>query len=272
MSLSHAEITQRIRNYHSRNPAPLIRVMPKVNVPAVKFLRSVLPEQAPAQVLGWAFAGAARLTPSQRVAHAADLSNLADLAQLPLAASYALAQQLGRRSTVLAGAGGAVLGIAGAAGLVADAPALLVTALATIRRTGQAYGEDPSATLCAAIFALASVDTAEEKQAAWQLALQVSAGKGAKELALREGLERSAERELGKAAFSGMLQKLSGALIRRLGSRKAAALLPVIGAVAGGLVNASFMRDLLEAAQCVFAARRLAAQGELAALQLPALH
>jgi hypothetical protein len=130
---------------------------------------------------------------------------------------------------------------------------------------GYCHGESPSPALLAALFALASADTEAEKRAAWNQALTLPSDTIAPaemlEAALRDGLERAAERELAKQALNSSFQKLATVLVQRLGSRKVAGILPVLGAAVGGAVNIRFMYRLGEAASMAFAARRLIADG-----------
>lgn len=274
--LTDAEIIARVRSYRDRVPAAGIRFLPKVNVPALKIVRRALPEQAAARALAAAFAAAVRITPAEPVleqAAAVDLNNLGDR---PVGEAHALAKRFIRRQRWIAAGTGAAFGFAGAAGLVADAPALVVLSLSTVIRIGQCHGQGTSPALAAAVFALASADTAEEKASAWQAALASKAqmiDTGIDDAALRDGLERAAERQFAKAALSSSLQRLSHTLLQRMGTRKLASALPIIGSVAGGIVNAQFIGQLSEAAQMVFSARQLQRQGirELLPQRLAAL-
>src|SRR5439155_20485001 len=118
------------------------------------------------------------------------------------------ARTVGRRAAVTAGGTGALFGIAGALGLVADVPTLLTIALRTIHRTGLCYGEKPAADderrLSIGIFALASANSVEEKRAG--LAALHGAGGDLIDAAWREGVERVAERQLAKEAATLSLQ------------------------------------------------------------------
>ena len=115
------------------------------------------------------------------------------------------------------------------------------------------------------LFALASADTDAEKRTAWNRVLTLppadEAADSEMEAALRDGLERAAERELAKQALNASFQKLAGVFAQRLGTRKVAGALPVLGAVVGGAVNIRFMVLLAEAARMAFAARRLVDEG-----------
>lgn len=274
--LSDTEIIEQIRSYRDRAPAAGIRFLPKVNVPALKVVRRALPEQAATRALAAAFAAAVRWMPVEPVLAQADATDLRELSARRVGEAQALAQRFIRRQRWIAAGTGAAFGFAGAAGLVADAPALVVLSLATVIRVGHCHGEGTSPTLAAAVFALASADTAEEKATAWQAALTSKAQAspaGIDDAALRDGLERAAERQFAKAALASSLQRLSHTLLQRMGTRKLASALPIIGSVAGGIVNAQFIGQLSEAAQMVFSARQLQRQGirELLPQRLAAL-
>lgn len=262
--------------WRDRQAQPDLRGLPAVSVPALAKVRKVLPHSAGQRALAAAYATSVRLSQPKSVLKEAKVDSLAALRALPLASCNALARKVSRQSGWLAGGSGAALGIAGVAGLVADAPALLLIALRTLVRIGYCYGEEPSPALVAALFALASADTEDEKRTAWQAALSTSAGQATggntlTDAAVRDGLERAAEREFAKQALAGSLQKLGSTLVQRLGVKRAAGLLPVLGAVVGGAVNIRFVYLLSESARMVFIARRLLEQGVPRATLIPHL-
>ena len=145
----------------------------------------------------------------------------------PLESLDALSRTVTRRALALGGATGALFGIAGAAGLVADVPTLLTLAMRTIHRVGLCYGEkhaaDDERRLTLGIFALVSANSAEEK------ALAVAAlrsGSALVDAAWRDGVERITERELAKDATIYSLQNLARAIGLNLGKRKIAGSVP----------------------------------------------
>ncbi len=161
-----------------------------------------------------------------------------------------LARRVERRAMLLGGGGGAAFGIGGAAGMIADVPALLTVALRTIHRSAYCYGEDwqHEGGLSIGVFALASANSLEEKQQAWEA---LRSGTALLDAAWRDGVERVAERELAKDAAQFSLKTLSGRIGLHLGSRKAAGMTPLIGAVIGGVVNAGYVRDIARVARYV---------------------
>ena len=242
-----------------------LRGLPAVSVPALARVREHLPADGARKTLTAAYAAAFRLARPQSVLKAASVTDVAELRKRDLKECDAQARRIASRSGWLAGCSGAALGLGGTVGLVADAPALLVLGMRALIRIGYCYGETPSPALVAGLFALVSADTDDEKREAWNhvLALppasDVAIADG--EAALRDGLERAAERELAKQALNASLQKLACVLVQRLGAKKAAGVLPMLGAVVGGAVNIRFIYRLGEAARMAYAARRFVAEG-----------
>jgi len=262
----NAEFLKAALLWRDRPASADLRSLPKVNVPVLRAVRKALPAQGAHRTLAAVYAAAVRLAQPARLLRQAEAESLEQLRTRPLKDADALAQKIAKQSGWLAASSGAALGVAGLAGWVADAPALLLLALRTLVRIGYCYGEPPSAALVAALFALASADTEAEKRMAWNAALTVAVADtgidpSISDAALRDGLERAAEREFAKQAHNSSLQKLLTVLVQRLGIKKAAGALPVIGAAVGGVVNLRFVQELSEAARMVFVARRLLGDG-----------
>lgn len=185
-------------------------------------------------------------------------ATLDEVSALPLRESDQLARRVERRAMMLGGTGGAAFGIGGAAGMVADIPALLTLALRTIHRTAYCYGEDwqrvETRGLSIGVFALASANSLDEKQAAWDA---LHGGYQLLDAAWRDGVERVAERELAKDAAQFSLRTLAGRIGAHVGTRKSAGVVPVIGALVGGAVNAGYIHDIARVAQYVLQDRWL---------------
>lgn len=201
---------------------------------------------------------AGRLSGPGDVLRWAGVVALADVGGLPLREADQFARRVERRAMLLAGSSGAALGVGGALGMVADIPALLTLALRTIHRTAYCYGEDWQAGhgggLAIGVFALASANSRDEKQAAW------AALRGDQELldaAWRDGVERVAERELAKDAAQFSLQTLARRIGAHIGTRKSLGVAPVIGAVVGGAINAGYIHDIATVARYVLQDRWL---------------
>ncbi len=245
-----------LERWQSEPPGVIAQSMDRALAPAVRAVQAVVPESAFRSALQTTDQLALRLAARERMLQRAGLADLAAVRALSLERNDELFRSVRRRALQLAAGSGVATGIAGAAGLAIDVPALLTLALNSIHRAGYCYGYDSAEeALALPIFALASANTLEEKQQAWT-ALQSQ--QRATDAALRDGLERAAQRELGKQAAVTGIHTLARQFGLNLGRRKALGVLPILGAVVGGSVNAWYMYDLCNAARYAFIARRLA--------------
>lgn len=206
------------------------------------------------QAAGWSAA-------QMDVLRAAQVDDLEQIRGLPLDACDRLARRVGWRAMALGGTGGALFGIAGAPGLVADVPTLLTLALRTIHRTAFCYGEDwrgeRERSLAIGVFALASANSLEEKRLAWDA---LDSRGDLFEAAWRDGIERVAERHIAKEATQFSLKTLAQRIGLNLGRRKVLGVVPLLGAAIGGAVNAGYLHDIAGVARYVMQHRWLLAQ------------
>lgn len=176
-----------------------------------------------------------------------------------LAECDALARRVERVAMSLGAGVGAATGVGGAWALAADIPLLLTLALATIERTACCYGMadelEADTALAIGIFALSSANTVVEKQTALR-ALDARPGQ-LWEAAVRDGLERAAQRHVAKETAQLTLAQVARQLGPMLGQRKLGQVVPVLGSVVGSSVNALYVRDVARCAQQVFALRFL---------------
>jgi hypothetical protein len=228
------------------------RVMSRPGQAAAMAAQKMVPVSALRAALQGLERAAGYVAGRKDVLKVAGVESVAEIAALPLPQCDALARRVTRRGQVLGGAGGAVFGVAGAAGMVADIPALLTLALRTIHRTAYCYGEDwllpQHRSKVIGVFALASANSLEEKQSAWE-ALQH--GNELLDSAWRDGVERVAERELAKEATQFSLTTLASRIGANLGQRKAFGVVPVLGAVIGSAINAGYIHDIGKVARYV---------------------
>ncbi len=247
-----------IRRWRTAPPDWGTRLMAKPGHVAAVAAQHLVPVSALRHSLRLLDRAAGRVSGARDVLRWGGVGTLSELGALPLREADRLARKVERRAMVLGGTGGAAFGLGGAAGMLADIPALLTLALRTIHRTAYCYGEDwqrrEDRGLSIGVFALASANSLDEKQAAWA-ALQ--GGYELLDAAWRDGVERVAERELAKDAAQFSLQALAGRMGAHLGVRKAKGVVPVIGAVVGGAVNAGYINDIARVARYVLQERWL---------------
>ncbi len=248
----------RIVAWRAESPDFFSQAFGRAMSPAAQAVQRAIPVDWLRSALTGVQRTSARMADQRSVLRAAKVDDLAALRAGALEDCDQVAASVGRRGAALAGGSGALFGVIGAAGLVADVPSLLVQAFRVIHRTGLCYGEDCAdealKRLPVAIFALASANSQEEKEAALA-AIEHDAS--ASNAAVRDGLERAAERELAKEAAVFSISNLSAAITRRLGLAKAGGALPLMGAFVGAAVNAWYLNEVAHAARVAFQLRWL---------------
>jgi hypothetical protein len=250
-----------IRVWRSESPSAATRTFGRAAAPAVEMLERSIPEGALRAALNSVHSASALLTDRRSIRQRAGVDDIGQLRAAPLETCDRLAAQVSRRAMALGGGTGAVFGVTGVFGLVADVPSLIMQTFRTIHRTGLCYGDDTATPsqrrLAVAVFALASANTYAEKQTTLALIdRELQTG----DIAWREGIERAAERELAKDAAIVGINNLGKTLLRRLGWRLAGESLPVVGAFVGGAVNAWYLREVARAARHTFQLRWLQAK------------
>jgi len=246
---------KRLRKWQGQGPDWGTRILAKPAGMAGKVVQKVVPISALKAALNAFNSVAEKLSTESALLKRAGVSDLQALRTQPLEICDRLAKGEMRRAMGMGGAGGAAFGVFGAVGLVADVPTLLTLTMRTIQRIGLCYGEDISREMVVGVFALASANTREEKmEAIVALSRNIE---GLQQAAARDGLERAAERQLAKDAAVFSLNTLSQRIGVQLGKRKAVGMVPILGAVVGGAVNAWYLHDVAQVAQYIFQERWL---------------
>lgn len=261
-----------LRRWQEQPPPPVARWFGRAAGPASQAVQTMIPTAALRAALEGVQSTAGRFSGHATLLKLAKVGRIEDLRNADLELCDRLAKQVRRRASMTAGSTGALLGVAGGAGMIVDVPTLLLLAFRTIQRVGLCYGEVlhnvAGRRLGLAIFALASANTVDEKRTAL-LALTRSEPGGMTEAAWRDGVERAAERELAKEAAMLSLNNLAMQAGRHLGWRKAAGSLPVVGALVGGSVNAWYLWDLANVSRYCFQERWLRNRHRELQLQAP---
>jgi hypothetical protein len=249
-----------IRDWQAESPGWGTRLLAKPGSKIAGAVQALVPEDALRAALDGVNRVAEKFSDERPILKRAGVSSLSELRDQSLKVCDDLMRTEQRRAMAMGGVGGAAFGVAGAAGMVADVPALIALALRTIHRVGLCYGEDLRQPgyrqLAIGVFALASANSLEEKQVA-VAALRDFNVSSLDESAWRDGVERAAEREFAKEAAVFSLNNLASKLGINLGKRKAAGVVPIIGALVGGSVNAWYLYDVAQVSRYVFQERWL---------------
>lgn len=249
-----------IRDWQAESPGWGTRLLAKPGSKIASAVQTLVPEDALRAALDGVNRIAEKFSDERPILKRAGVATLGELRDQSLKVCDDLMRTEQRRAMAMGGIGGAAFGVAGAAGMVADVPALIALALRTIHRVGLCYGEDLRQPgyrqLAIGVFALASANSLEEKQVA-VTALRDFNMSTLDDSAWRDGVERAAEREFAKEAAVFSLNNLASKLGINLGKRKAAGVVPIIGAIVGGSVNAWYLYDVAQVSRYVFQERWL---------------
>jgi hypothetical protein len=247
-----------LRAWQAEPPSWGTRLLAKPGSKVAGIVQVVVPVSALRAALEGADRLGRKLADERSILARAGAPSLEALRRGPLEQCDRVARTVSRRAMALGGGTGAVFGVAGGFGLVADIPALLTLALRTVHRLGLCYGEAPAEgaarRLGIGVFALVSANSAEEKALALRALRHDTALLDA---AWRDGVERVTERELAKEATIYSVQNLARTIGLNLGKRKAAGTIPIVGAAVGAAVNAWYLADVARTARYVFQERWL---------------
>lgn len=158
-----------------------------------------------------------------------------------------------RWARVANGATGGTAGIGGVLTMVADIPATMAVAMRNIRETGRAYGYEGDGE-AEQLFRLRILELAAIDDDATR---QDRIGELEAELADDGSLEIAEEHV--DPLIDQAVERIARALAFSFARSRLGAGLPLLGAVVGAAVNASFQGDVSRAARFAFQARRLAA-------------
>lgn len=210
-------------------------------------VEQVVPYIPLSQTFGWLDRTAVWLSDERAIVREAGVSQRDELQEKDLNLSDRLAEATHRWAMGLAAAEGAVTGVTGLMGLVADIPAVVTLALRTIYRTGLCYGFDVKTEreVALGILAVSGANTMEEKtEALTRLEATLTN--------LNPGAGGAAANVTSIDQTKVTAQQLARQLSVNLAKRKALQTVPMIGALVGGSVNAWYIRDVSLAARRVF--------------------
>jgi len=179
----------------------------------------------------------------------------------PLEAADTVATHFKRQAIALAAGSGAATGLAGVAGIAADVPAVLGVAMRLVAQIAACYGFDPHDELerdyLLAVLRLGSTAEAESRREVLASLEQVD--HVLLEVAWKKLSASIAKGRVAKATALLGAERLAALLGVQLSRRKVAQIVPVVGAVAGGVFNAMFLDDVAKAAMNAYRRRWIAA-------------
>jgi hypothetical protein len=234
------------RDYEQKRATMMGRGFETLTGPVGRAIAAVVPPELLTRALDVADKAAAK-TLSGELAHDSD-----DLAACEAAALRVQKWAVGTNAVT-----GGAAGWFGGAGAVADIPATIGLAARTVQATAVAYG------IC---------DDTDQEYAFRLMVLDVATGQASENrddrlAGLRDMIEviqtpgvKPVMDKAGKWVTDKVVERISRQMGVAIASRKAGAIVPVVGAAVGAAVNASFQTDVARAARYAYRLRWLAAR------------
>ena len=180
-----------------------------------------------------------------------DVDAVEDVADVPIEDILGAIKGLTLKYRTIGAAEGAVTGVAGAAGIALDIPALVTLSLRAINEYATYFGfdiENPEER-CYALLVLAVAATATDATRLVALQEISEISKAMADPAPPTTQQRTMTAEL--------TNKTAHALVVRLAKGKLAQVVPIIGAAVGGGYNSAFMAEVCQTAKALYAERWL---------------
>lgn len=253
------EQIERIRAWKSENPSIVIRTIEVIAYPITRYIQEAVPDTA----LQWAFDAANYLASEAAdtgdILKTAGVNNIGILRNKDFRLSDDLADSVHNWAIGLAAASGGAAGAAGILGLAVDIPAVILLALRTIHKIGLCYGYECRSEMdrrfALGVLAASCATSMSEKTEALSVLRMIEAAIAQR--TFRAMSKKAAGRQLSREGSVLAIRGLARQIGINLSKRKAAQVIPVIGAAVSASVNGWYIRDVGWAARRAFQERWL---------------
>jgi len=176
-----------------------------------------------------------------------------------LRASDEAAKHYRKYHVAYAAAEGAATGATGIFGLVTDIPSLFTISLRAIQQVGICYGYDmKKETEREYMMHILRTGSTSDVRAKLQFMIGLKQVEEVlKRVSLNKASEALASKEIGRYSLLATVGKFAESLGLQITKRKSLQLVPVVGAVVGGVFNSVFVSDIGEAAYMNYRRRRI---------------
>lgn len=248
-----------ISDWKKSEPGAIGKFLGKMTAPVLAMADKLVPQSVLESALSLANNAGAGLADKNTVLRAANRHEVKDLKEFTLEECDKLADKMHNEAIALASVEGGAAGLGGAMSMAFDIPALLTLAVRTVYKIGYCYGYEFSLeegkVMVLSIISAASANTAAEKLEAVGILHGLS--REAVDNAMRRAAHKAIQTKYGKKYLMAAINPLAKQLGENLTKRKLMSSVPVIGAVVGAAVNASYIRDIGWAARRTFQERWL---------------
>ncbi|MEM7182308.1 MAG: EcsC family protein [Spirochaetota bacterium] len=233
--------------------------------PIKRVSKHLIPESAIRGVLDFSLYSANRLADLEDIVLRAGVTEIAQLQYEDLEICDVLADEFHKEALAYATVEGVGVGLLGLPGIGIDIPAIITLAIRTTLRIAACYGfslqsvEDRQ--LLLGIMAISAANNKEEKSVA--LANVAKMARQRVPETTQQVAEQVVEKKLEGRTSVILLYKLAEQLAVNLTQRKFLQVVPLLGGVLGGTVNASYINDVAWAARRTFQEKCLYDQQKL---------
>lgn len=205
------------------------------------------------------------MTDTNDILRDAKIGSIEALQTRDLELSDRLAWNVHKWAMGMAGVEGAASGALGVAGIAMDIPSLITLALRTVRKIGACYGYGPNNGMergfVMGVLSASGANTLKEKTAALSYVRKV--GVVIARNTWKQIEKTAAKNKCSAEALIALIRALAKQLGIKITKKKAAQLIPGVGAVIGGATNVAFINDVALAARRLYQERWLRQNGKL---------
>lgn len=250
---------QEIQEWKNEAPSVVSKAVGYLFKPVTWVVSKVVPQKAIEGALIACNGMAELITDSKDILRDGEVAKISELQAKDLHLSDNLANNVHNWAIGIAAGEGAVAGVTGIGGIVADIPALITMSFRTIHKIGLCYGfeckSEQDKQFVLGILSIAGANTLTEKTTSLALLQKINimiARNTWKSLT-----EKAMTNKYGVEAAIITIRSVANQLGINITRRKAAQAIPIIGGAVGAAINTAFINDIAWAARRSFQERWL---------------
>lgn len=245
-ALTPYEVTQvdKINKWKNEEPGIVSQTLGVILTPVGKAINTIIPDAALEGALNGCNAAGEFLADQDDILRDGGVRTISELRTKDIQLSDRLADEVHNWAIGIATAEGGAVGFFGGPGIAADIPALMVLSTRTIHKIGLCYGYEANTEnekrFVLSILSIVGSNSLKEKQAAL---VEIAMLKQALKQTWKKIEEKALERAFNETLIM-LVKKVCQQLGINLTKRKAAQVIPIIGALIGATINGDYMREL----------------------------
>lgn len=260
--IAHIELTSyeqeqfdAVKTWTEAEPGIVTQTLGKVAQPLGWLVSKLIPQKAIEGALNMADRLAEFMTDTKDIIRDGKVTSVGELRHKGLEISDGLANTVHNWAMTVAFAEGTAAGTGGVLTIIVDVPTLIVMCLRVIHKIGICYGYECKTEMdqkyILSVLAAAGANTMKEKVAAVTMLQRINVM-----IATTSWKKLARDKSIVAVAIT-MIRNLAKQLGINISKRKAAQIIPILGATVGGAMNAAMLNDVAWAARRMFQQRWL---------------